>query len=189
MSERNTLVRSMHDLGLAAWFGGSLMGAIGVNGAANDVDDPAERLRVASAGWQRWTPVQIAAVGTHLVGAIGMLAANRDRVAGQHGVGGNSALKAALTGLAMGVTAYSGFVGQKVWQAGEQHVEGGTQPSAYTPDDVAKNQQQLRALQWAIPAVTGALVVVSALAGEQQKPAEQSAGFARKAARRLNPVA
>ena len=28
MSTRNTLIRSMHDLGLAAWFGGSLMGAI-----------------------------------------------------------------------------------------------------------------------------------------------------------------
>src|SRR4051794_16130286 len=29
---RNTLARTMHDVGLAAWFGGSLMGAIGVNG-------------------------------------------------------------------------------------------------------------------------------------------------------------
>src|SRR4051812_21266058 len=34
LSERNTLVRSLHDLGLAAWFGGSLMGAVGLNGAA-----------------------------------------------------------------------------------------------------------------------------------------------------------
>ena len=34
MSSRNTLVRSLHDLGAAAWFGGSLMGAVGVNGAA-----------------------------------------------------------------------------------------------------------------------------------------------------------
>ena len=28
----DTLARSLHDLGLAAWFGGSLMGAIGLNG-------------------------------------------------------------------------------------------------------------------------------------------------------------
>lgn len=34
MSSRNTVVRSLHDLGAAAWFGGSLMGAVGVNGAA-----------------------------------------------------------------------------------------------------------------------------------------------------------
>lgn len=26
MSERNTVLRSLHDVGLAAWFGGSLMG-------------------------------------------------------------------------------------------------------------------------------------------------------------------
>ncbi|MFF2206234.1 hypothetical protein [Streptomyces sp. NPDC058145] len=34
MSGRNTVIRSLHDLGLAAWFGGSLMGAVGLNGAA-----------------------------------------------------------------------------------------------------------------------------------------------------------
>jgi hypothetical protein len=30
----NTVARTLHDVGLAAWFGGSLMGATGVNGAA-----------------------------------------------------------------------------------------------------------------------------------------------------------
>ncbi|MDT5205049.1 MAG: hypothetical protein QOD34_1685, partial [Mycobacterium sp.] len=34
MSTRNTVIRSLHDLGAAAWFGGSLMGAVGLNGAA-----------------------------------------------------------------------------------------------------------------------------------------------------------
>ena len=34
MSERDTVLRSMHDTGLAAWFGGSLMGAVGLNSAA-----------------------------------------------------------------------------------------------------------------------------------------------------------
>ncbi len=32
-STRNTVIRSLHDVGLAAWFGGALMGAVGVNGA------------------------------------------------------------------------------------------------------------------------------------------------------------
>ena len=57
MSNDNTLVRGMHDLGMGAWFGGSLMGTVGVNGAANDVHDPTERIRVATAGWARWAPV------------------------------------------------------------------------------------------------------------------------------------
>jgi hypothetical protein len=36
----NALARTLHDLGLAAWFGGSLMGATGVNGAAAVIQDP-----------------------------------------------------------------------------------------------------------------------------------------------------
>ena len=31
MTADNTVSRSLHDLGLAAWFGGSLMGAVGLN--------------------------------------------------------------------------------------------------------------------------------------------------------------
>jgi hypothetical protein len=88
MSERNTVIRSLHDLGLAAWFGGSLAGAVAVNGAAADLPDPTTRLRVANAGWARWTPVNAIAIGAHLIGGTGLLRANRGRVSNQHGVGG-----------------------------------------------------------------------------------------------------
>jgi hypothetical protein len=54
-ADDNTVSRSMHDLGLATWFGGSLMGAVGLNGAAAEVEEPKQRLRVATAGWNRWT--------------------------------------------------------------------------------------------------------------------------------------
>ena len=50
VSTRTTFVRSLHDLGAAAWFRGSLMGALGVNGAAAQVRDPTDRARVAAAG-------------------------------------------------------------------------------------------------------------------------------------------
>ncbi len=79
MSTRNTLVRSLHDLGAAAWFGGSLMGALGVNGAAAQVRDPTDRARVAAAGWAKWTPANAVAIGAHLVGGAGLLVANSDR--------------------------------------------------------------------------------------------------------------
>src|SRR6201996_2638344 len=93
-SNRNTFIRSLHDLGAAAWFGGNLMGAVGVNGASKDVKDPAERAAVASAGWARWAPVSAAAIGAHLIGAVGLLAANRGRVRDQQGAGANAAVKA-----------------------------------------------------------------------------------------------
>lgn len=54
MPERNTVIRSLHDLGLAAWFGGSLMGAVGLNGAAQDEGGVgASRDRISSSGWRK----------------------------------------------------------------------------------------------------------------------------------------
>src|SRR4029453_8419075 len=67
----NTVARTLHDLGLAAWFGGSLMGATGVNGAAAVVEDPTQRLRVANTGWARWTPLNLAGIAAHLAGGRG----------------------------------------------------------------------------------------------------------------------
>ena len=46
-SNRNTFIRSLHDLGVAAWFGGSLMGAVALNGASKDVSNPLERAKIA----------------------------------------------------------------------------------------------------------------------------------------------
>ena len=97
MSERNTVLRSMHDMGLAGWFGGSLMGAVGLNGAAAQAPNPAERLQIASAGWDRWAPVNLAAIGAHLAGAAGILVFEAPRVATQKGVGAMSVVKTALT--------------------------------------------------------------------------------------------
>jgi hypothetical protein len=68
MPQDNTVARSLHDVGLAAWFGGSLMGAVGLNGAAATVDRPDERLKIANAGWARWTPVNLAGIAAHVAG-------------------------------------------------------------------------------------------------------------------------
>jgi hypothetical protein len=173
----------MHDLGLAAWFGGSLMGALGVNGAAAKVNDPGQRLPVASAGWARWTPVNAAAIGTHLAGAVGELATESPRMFAQRGVGKASALKTVLTVGALAVTGYSRLLGMRLEKAGSPPVDGTTEPNSHTPANVASCQRQLKLLQWAIPALTGALVVVTAYMGEQQKPGQVFQGMLRRAGR------
>lgn len=178
---RNTVVRAMHDAGLATWFGGSLMGAVGLNGAASAVGDGRERIHVANVGWDRWTPVNAAGIAAHLIGSAGLLLANRGRVAGQHGVGANSVAKTVLTGAALGATAYSRKLGAKLDEAGEVPAEGGVQPAEDTPPEVAKAQRQLRVLQWVIPGLTGTLVVLSSLHGEQQRPGEVVRGMLRNA--------
>jgi hypothetical protein len=178
-SSRNTVVRSLHDVGVAGWFGGSLMGAVALNGASKDVSDPAERAKIASSGWARWTPFAAAAIGAHLLGGGGLLLAHRDRVRNQPGVGANTAVKTALTLAALGTTAYSGLLGARLGRAADAKAfdsEGGTVPGESTPDEVAKIQQQLRVLQWATPVLTGALVVLGAQQGEQQRPGQQGPG-------------
>lgn len=183
MSKRHTVIRAMHDLGAAAWFGGSLMGAVGLNGASRTVTDPTDRAKVASSGWARWSPVAAAAMGAHLIGGLGLLVFNRDRVEVQAGVTANTTVKTLLTAAALGTTAYSGVLGTKIARADDVAVAGGTVPSSSTPDDVAAAQQQLRALQWATPALTGAIIALGSQQGEQQRPGQVLRGVSAKAAR------
>lgn len=175
MSQRNTLVRSLHDLGGAVWLGGALMGAVGLNGASKAVSDPTERAVVASAGWAKWAPVNIAAIAAHLVGGLGLLVANRGRVADQSGVTANTVAKTALTLAAVGTTAYSGVLGAQIAKAGGVSASGGVVPDESTPADVSSAQQKLRALQWATPVLTAAVMVLAAQQGEQQRPDQQEA--------------
>ena len=124
---RNTLSRSLHDVGLSAWFGGTLANAVALNPAAAQAE------------------------GSHA--------------------------KTALTAAALGATAYSRVLGKKVSAKTDVPAESGTSPSATTPKAVADAQRQLKVLQWAVPALTGALVVISSFAGEQQRAEEVSKGL------------
>jgi hypothetical protein len=177
MTADNTVSRSLHDLGLATWFGGSLMGAVGLNGAAAEAEEPKQRLRVANAGWNRWTPVNLAGITAHVAGGLILLGANKGRVASQQGVAQATVVKTALTGAALAATAWSRALGAKLNEAGEVPVEGGTDPSIDTAEDVAKAQRQLKVLQWVIPALTGAVLVLNARMGEQQRPAQVTGGL------------
>ncbi|MDJ0394172.1 hypothetical protein QMK17_12615 [Rhodococcus sp. G-MC3] len=185
MSTRNTVVRSLHDLGAAAWFGGSLMGAVGVNGAAAAVRDPTDRARVAAVGWAKWTPVNAAAIGAHLIGGGAILYANKDRAQHQAGVRSNTLAKIAVTGAALAATAYSGVLGAKVAQADGEPVSGATEPGPSTSSDAAAAQKQLAYLQWALPILTGAIVVMGAQQGEQQRATQILSGLGSTLARRI----
>jgi hypothetical protein len=176
----NTISRSMHDLGLAAWFGGTLANAVALNAAAGQTRRLSDAGAVVNSGWDRWTPVNAAAIGTSLLGSVGQLWGNKGRIGTQQGVGTMSLVKTGLTVVALGVTGYSRILGKRVSEHSDVPVQDGTTPSEQTPDDVAAAQKQLRALQWAVPALTGALVVVSAFAGEQQRTVNVLAGIRKR---------
>lgn len=176
----NTASRSLHDVGLAAWFGGTLANAVALNPAAGQAGSPSSTGAVANTGWDRWTPVNAAAIGAHLVGSVGQLLDNRDRVGAQQGVATMSMVKTGVTAAALAATGYSRLLGRKLSQHHAVPASDGTTPAASTPPELASAHRQLTALQWVIPALTGALVVISSFAGEQQRPGSVLGGIGRR---------
>ena len=170
MSQRNTLIRSLHDVGIAAWFGGGLMGAVGLNGAAAAAKDPQERLRLSSVGWARWAPVQVAAIAVHGIGGLGLIFSNKGRVAVQKETRANTSVKVVLTLLACATTLYSGILGKQISDHADEGAAGATEPDSGSSDALASTQRQQRILQWATPAITLVLIVMGAQQGELQRP-------------------
>jgi hypothetical protein len=177
MTQTQVLARSLNDVGLAAWFGGSLMGAAGLNEAAAREVDNDQTTAVASVGWSRWTPINAAAIGAHLAGAALLVFGNKGRVAGQRGVGTAAVVKVGLTAAALGVTGYARLLGKRIEGDPTQPAAGGVEPVAGTAPEVARAQRQLHLLQWAIPALTGGMLVCDAVLGEQQRPTKVLAGI------------
>lgn len=166
----NLFARSVHDLTAAAWFGGSLMGAIGLNGAAAQAKDPSERTRLSSAGWMRWAPVQAAALGTHLLADLAIAWENKGRIAKQEGVARDTTLKTAVTVVGAAASLYAGILGKKVEKLADEGGEGATEPRADASNELKMAQKQLMCLQWTIPAFAAAVIVLGAKHGEMQRP-------------------
>ncbi|WP_309074237.1 hypothetical protein [Paenarthrobacter sp.] len=166
----NLVARSLHDLTAAAWFGGSLMGAIGLNGAAAEAKDPTERTRLSSKGWGKWAPVQTAAFAGHLAADLAIAWENKGRIAKQDSVAANTVYKTVVTLAGAAVTLYAGVVGKKVDELSDEGAEGATEPRPGASDELKAAQTQLKALQWAIPAFAAWVIVLGAKHGEMQRP-------------------
>jgi len=186
----NLLGRSVADLSAAAWFGGSLMGALGLNGAASKAKDPEDRTRLTTVGWKRWAPVQDAAVGLYLAASFSELLDNKTRSATQHGVARINTYKTVVMIAGAGMTVYTSIVGRRYGKLVEedarkgQPAAGATEPSAGTSPELASVQGQLRTLQWVQALFGGWLIVVDAKQGEMQRPGNVVKGLVRKLARR-----
>ena len=168
MATDSTLSRTLHDVGLATWFGGALMGAVGVNGAAAAIGGR-QGARVAERGWSRWAPVQFAAVGAHAAGALGLTWSNRGRLGRQRGVASLATAKALVTAAAVGATAYAAWLGQQTADDPEPPVP------PRMPRSGSRRRRGRRQATPGHPAVgraraDRALLVLNAKMGEQQRP-------------------
>ena len=164
MTVYSTTVRATHLVTNAAWFGGSLMGAVALNPAAREGDTAGERADIADEGWRRWGPVQGAAVGLHLLSGLAIVADNRRRVLSHPPTTVAVILKTALTGVAVAASAAAYREGAEL---GEVMERADNDPSAAR--EARSLAARMRRLQWATPAATAGLLVLDAYLGEQQR--------------------
>ncbi|RYB93222.1 hypothetical protein EUA93_01950 [Nocardioides oleivorans] len=163
MSIVSTTVRATHLVTNAAWFGGSLMGAVGLNPASREPDTERERVEVSGTGWERWGPVQGAAVALHLVSGLAIVADNRRRVVAHPPTTVAVGLKTALTAAAVASSAAAYVYGTRL---GDASGEDGHPRDARAADEA---RRKVAWLQWTTPALTGSLLVLDAVLGEQQR--------------------
>ncbi len=193
MSKSETVWRSLHDVGLASWFGGSVFGTIALDHGVDDATDNSSggsaaslegsdisqtQARSAESGvWQRWIPVEAASMAAHLIGGAGLVVWNRKRIQHQEGVATTTGIKAALTGVAVAATVLT-------WR------DGATLQKARTGEDVPKEKvaaarKRMGVLRYVLPASTGAVVVMTSIHGEQQRPREMGRGVLHRTGHQL----
>jgi len=169
MVERNTVIRAANEVSLAVWFGGSLMGIAGLAPGAAAANG--DRHRVESRAWSAWQPVQVAAIATQLASGAALTLANRKRVAGQHGVARTSVIRTGLTLAAITATFLAARSGAKVaTEDRDAHLGDVVDDDDGDASGESRANRMLRIAQWSVPALTGGIVVMDALMGEQQRP-------------------
>jgi uncharacterized membrane protein len=164
MTSYSTLVRSTHVLTNAAWFGGSLAGAVALDGASRADDEARGGLATAEAARRRWGPAQGLAIGLHLLSGVAVVVDNRRRVVAHRPTAVAVVLKTALTGVALAVSAESYRSDAELSDALERPA---SDPAAR---QAARTLGQRMAwLRWATPVTTAGLLVLDAYLGEQQR--------------------
>lgn len=164
MTTYSTSVRALHLVTNAAWFGGSLMGAVGLNPAAREGDTDKERAEIADTGWRRWGRVQGAAVGLHVLSGLAIVADNRRRATAHPPTLVSVVLKTTLTGVALAASAAAYRDGARLGEARERASD-----DLAARRDAGELEGRMRWLQWATPATTAGLLVLDAHLGEQQR--------------------
>ena len=155
-----------HDVGLAAWLGGSMFGKFALNPSLAKISDHAERGSVANAAWNGYNVVNGLGLGA---AAAGWAAARFTETHPENLSGREEALSRAKDGLmaaAVVVGAVNGIQGARLARQapeGAVPVETGTQPAPETPPNAAKIQRSLEVLG-NVNIITGvALVAVNAI--------------------------
>ena len=173
MTTSNTLAnatRAVHDIGLAAWLGGSMFGKFALNPAVRLAQDKSDRGRIVNGAWNGYNAVNSLGLGAVALGWAGARvteARNGQMTDTEHKL---ALVKDALVATAVVTGVASGVQGGRLAKQapeGAVPIEDGTTPAAETPPPAAKIQRRLGMLG-NLNIITGvALAAVNALLAQQ----------------------
>jgi hypothetical protein len=148
MTELSTAAWVGHNLGLAAWFGGTLFGKFALNPSVKVISSKDERGKVLNSAWNRYNVVNAASLGT----AAGTWVTGRAMLSGDEiGEDARNLVLAkdvllgagAVTGLASGV---GGVLLSRQDPEGATPAETGDEPAPETPEPASTIQRWLDVL-------------------------------------------
>lgn len=162
--------RALHDVGLAAWLGGSMYGKFALNPAVRHASDRTDRGKIVNAAWNGYNAVNSLGLGAVALGWLGarmtetrngqMTDTERNLARAKDAL----VVSAVVTGIANGIEG-----GRLAKQApeGAVPIEDGTTPAPETPPPAARAQRRL-GLFGNLNILTGiALAAVNAVLAQQ----------------------
>ena len=168
MPRPSNTAKSIHNLGLATWFGGSLFGQIALNPTVDSISDKSERGRVANEGWARFNAVELPTIAATI--ATWRLGGLRDdaeiRAPGLTRVKDVLLSGAAFNGI------MSGILGARLASqaaGGKVPIQSGLKPARNTPPEAASSQRWITFFGTGATVLTGAVIAISGII-ETQNP-------------------
>ena len=144
MATLSTTAWVLHDLGLAAGFGGNLFGQLALNPSVAAVSDKRERGRVAQVAWERYKEVNtvslLAFASTWLVGRTILSGREVGRASRTLTVIKDGLVAGAVIG-GLGAMIAGTMLSRARERAGEAPLESGSEPAPETPPNVARLQK------------------------------------------------
>lgn len=187
-NDSHVTAQAVHDLGAALWFGGAVMGVAGVNKSGSDLRDGLDKIRVAGSAWSRFAPVEWTGIAAVLVAGTQLTRASKGRLALQRGWARAGGTKAAVAVAGPAATAYAAYSGGRISKLAEQAQRSGQQvdvqdasiPNGRTPAELASWQKRQRLVQYTVPVLAGANIVLNAYLVQTCRPGAPARGLLRR---------
>jgi hypothetical protein len=161
MATLSTTAWVLHDLGLAAGFGGNLFGQLALNPAVAAASDKRERGRVAQVAWSRYKGVNavslLAFASTWAIGRTLLSGREVGRASRSLTLLKDTLVAGAVIG-GVGAMIAGTMLSRARERAGEAPLESGSEPAAETPANVARLQRITNGFSIARIALEGAVL-------------------------------